>query len=185
MIGMDATQRLATWVTPEKKAVFQALARQEGLSDSALLGLLVDRVLSRNHPTPNPQDRAEAELRSGRLTVRLRATDGARLRGRAKARGMEEATYLALLVRAHLCANPPLPKAELHTLIRAVAEVSAIGRNLNQIALAANQEQQAAQSFASELRALLRALGELRDEVKDVVKANLVSWEAASAEANG
>ena len=74
---------------------------------------------------------------------------------------------------------------ELHTLTRAVAEVSAIGRNLKQIARAASQEQPAAQSFASELRALQRTLGELRDEVKGVVKANLVSWEATSAEANG
>ena len=57
---MPATQCLTTWVTPEKKALFQALARQEGLSDSALLGLLVDRVLSRNQTTVKPQDRAEA-----------------------------------------------------------------------------------------------------------------------------
>jgi hypothetical protein len=185
MLGMDTTQRLATWVSPKKKTRFQALARQEGLSDSALLGLLVDRVLSRNHPASNPQDPPEAVPRSDRLTVRLRPKDCARLRDRAKARGMKDATYLALLARAHLCANPPLPKMELHTLTRTVAEVSAIGRDLKQIVRATNREQQEAQSLASELPSLLRTLEELRDEVKAVVKANLVSWESAGAEANG
>jgi mobilization protein NikA len=171
-------------VTPENKTRFHALARQEGLSDSALLGLLVDTVLARNQPVLKLQYLSEAGPRRDRLTVRLRPTDGARLRERAKARGMKDATYLAALTRAHVRGNPPLPKAELDALKRAVAEVSAIGRNLNQIARAANEGWGAGQSLDGELRTTLQVLEHLKDEVRALIKVNLISWEVADAEAN-
>ena len=82
------------------------------------------------------------ELSAGpvsRLTVRLRADDHQLLRERAAARGMVPATYVAVYVRSHLRALAPLPKTEYLAVRSAVLELSAIGRNLNQIARAANQ----------------------------------------------
>jgi hypothetical protein len=58
---------------------------------------------------------------------------------RATARGMRSATYVSVLVRSHLRNLTPLPKEELTALKRSVADLGAIGRNLNQIARAANQ----------------------------------------------
>ena len=72
-----------------------------------------------------------------KITVRLRTDDLLLLRERAKARVMPTSTYVSLLIRSHLRALTPLPTAELEALKRSVAEVSAIGRNLNQIARAA------------------------------------------------
>ena len=56
---------------------------------------------------------------------------------------MPTSTYVSLLVRSHLRTVTPLPTAELVVLKRSVAEVSAIGRNMNQIARAFNQGERA------------------------------------------
>jgi hypothetical protein len=47
---------------------------------------------------------------------------------------MAAATYMSVLARAHLRNLPPLPQDELLALKHTVAELGAIGRNLNQIA---------------------------------------------------
>jgi hypothetical protein len=75
--------------------------------------------------------------------IRLRSDDQLLLRERAAARGMAPATYLSVLTRSHLRSLAPLPKEELLALRRTLADLGAIGRNLNQIARAANQGQPA------------------------------------------
>ena len=52
---------------------------------------------------------------------------------------MPTSTYVSFLIRSHLRSVTPLPTLELEALKRGVAEISAIGRNLNQIARAVNQ----------------------------------------------
>ena len=52
---------------------------------------------------------------------------------------MAAATYVSVLVRAHLRQLTPLPEEELRALNRVVAELGAIGRNLNQMARATHQ----------------------------------------------
>ena len=71
--------------------------------------------------------------RDARLTVRLRADDQLLLRERASARGMPTATYVSVLVRSHLRGLTRLTHEELLALKEAVAELAAIGRNLNRI----------------------------------------------------
>ena len=61
------------------------------------------------------------------------------LRERAAARGMAAATYVSVLTRSHLRSLAPLPKAEWLMLERIVTELSKLGRNINQIARAANR----------------------------------------------
>jgi hypothetical protein len=115
---------------------------------------------------------------SGRISVRLRTDDLLFLRERASARELPTSTYVSLLVRSHLRAQTPLPTAELETLERSVAEVSALGRNINQIARAVNQQPWPAGPNRSDLMAILRALTGLRDHFKAVIIANLASWDA-------
>jgi hypothetical protein len=74
-----------------------------------------------------------------------------------------------------------LPKQELIALKRVVAELGAIGRNLNQIARAANQDGRIAGPQREDLRAFLNVCEALRDNVKGVIKTNLSSWEAGHA----
>jgi hypothetical protein len=131
-----------TWLDRTSKARFVAIAQARGISESALLGQLVESTL---RPTDTVHaSTLEAVLpiaSSGRISVRLRTDDLLFLRKRANARELPTSAYVSLLVRAHLRSQSPLPTAELVALKRSVAEVGALGRNINQIARAVNQQQ--------------------------------------------
>jgi predicted DNA binding CopG/RHH family protein len=179
----DGTQ-LKTWVSRETKERFTAVARYQGLSDSALLKRLVDLMLRSTDPAAF-EACAAARLdarRSRRLTIRLRPDDETLLAARASARGMASATYLSVLARAHLRSLAPLPRDELQALKRSVSELGSIGRNLNQIARAANQGERAAGPGRDDLRAILRVCEGLRDHVKGLLAANLRSWDRGHAD---
>jgi hypothetical protein len=119
--------------------------------------------------------------RDSRLYVRLLHEDRLLLRERAAARGMGAATYVSVLVRSHLRNVAPLPKEELSALKRSVAELGAIGRNMNQIARAASQGGKPGGPDRDDVWAMLRVAEALRDHVKALLKANLVSWRDSNA----
>jgi len=176
---------LSTWVSQETKQRFGALAEGLGLSESALLKRSVQLMLlsadATSAATIGPATKAPRDLR---LYVRLCSADHLLLKERAAARGMAPATYVAILTRSHLHAVTPLPDRELDELKRAVAALGLVGRNLNQIARAANQGVALGGPSLSDLRALLRALEGLRDHFKAVLTANAESWESGHAETN-
>jgi hypothetical protein len=178
----DGTQ-LKTWVSKETKERFSAVARYQGMSDSALLKRLVELMLQ-TASSGGLATIAEANrtARGSRLTVRLRTDDQALLLERAAARGMAAATYVSVLVRSHLRALPPLPKSELAALKHAVSELSAVGRNLNQIARAANEGARIAGAGRDEFKAILKICEALRDHTKNLIKANAASWASGHAE---
>lgn len=178
---MGGSTHLSTWVDDETKRRFVAVANHEGVSESALLKRMVDLMLESSAPQTivDPPDRS---MRYARVTVRLRPDDQQLLRERAAARVMPAATYVSVLVRAHLRSLAPLPKEELLALRRTVSELGSIGRNLNQIARAANQHQRTAGPHQEDLRAILKLCEGLRDYVKGLLKANLRSWEVGYAE---
>ena len=65
---MDASapvrQQIAAWATPGRKGQFAALAASRGLSESKLLGLLIDSVLERN-PVDAARDVRQREAEEG------------------------------------------------------------------------------------------------------------------------
>jgi hypothetical protein len=131
---------LAVGFSSETKDRLKSLAAKRQLSESALLKDLLELTLG--GPTPPAPDDAEPAARvarGARLYVRLRPDDQLLLAERAAARRMAAATYVSVLVRAHLRHLAPLPHDELRALNRVVAELGAIGRNLNQIARATHQ----------------------------------------------
>ena len=177
---MSDAVHLTTWVNRETKTRFASVARHQGVSDSALLKRLINTMLQ-----AGSADGVAAEGPAGRvsrLSIRLRPDDQILLRERAAARGMPVATYVSVLTRAHLRSLSPLPKGELLALKRAVSELGSIGRNLNQIARAANQGERAGGPSREDLRAILRVCEGLRDHVKGLLSANLKSWEQGYAE---
>jgi len=179
----SACRPIAAWTTPETKAQFAALAASRGLSESKLLGLLIDSVLARN-PVGQPlPGKRVASREQDRISVRLRPGDGRLLRLRARARGMSYTSYVAALIRAHLRASPPIPQTELAKLDRSLSAVSAVGRSLGQIAQFIQEGQGADSALRSDLGAVALAVQELRQTLRELVKANRISWEAADAEA--
>jgi hypothetical protein len=180
---MSDGAHLTTWVNRETKERFAAVAHHQGLSDSALLKRLVELMLiTAGAGEVAALSAAQRKSRDSRLTVRLRAEDQLLLRERAVARGMPAATYVSVLTRAHLRSLAPLPKAELLALKRTVSELGDIGRNLNQIAHAANKGERVSGPGRDDVRAMLRVCEGLRDHVKGLIKANLNSWEQGHAE---
>jgi hypothetical protein len=94
---------------------------------------------------------------------------------------MALATYVSVLVRSHLRNLAPLPKEELVALKRSVAELGAIGRNLNQLAQAANKSEKLNGPAREDLRSMLKVAEALRDHVKALLKANQTSWHQGHA----
>lgn len=174
---MSDGTHLTTWVSQKTKERFAALARQRDVSESALLKHLIELTLQTATAGLQPTATADAAKRATRLSIRLRPDDQLLLRERARARGVPAATYVSVLLRAHLRSMAPLPKEELLALRRTVAELGAVGRNLNQLARAANQGERVGGSARDDLRALLKVCEGLRDHVRALLAANLRSWE--------
>jgi hypothetical protein len=105
------------------------------------------------------------------------------LRSRARLRGISYATYVAALIRAHLRADPPMPTEEVAKLERGLAEVSSISRRLRQLGRVGEVGQGAASLHLPELEAVRAAVEEVRQALREVVRANRISWESADAEA--
>lgn len=189
---MDATQFLKTRVPAETKALIRAAAEREYVTESIWFRRAIEHALlvhsgeSANTLPPRFQDRRHQDNdkhgSKARLYVRLRPDDRLLLRERADARGMPSATYVSVLVRAHLRHLTPMPKEELVALKRSVAELGAIGRNLNQIARAANSGERIVGPAREDLRALLKVCEGLRDNVKGLIRANVNAWEIGHAE---
>lgn len=170
-------------VTPEMKARFRALAEHEQISESALLKRMIDGVLLGAGNLDLHSDRAgRRRPRVHRFSIRLLPDDYSLLAARADARRMPAASYASVLLRAHLRSLTPLPKDELVALKRSVAELGAIGRNLNQIARAAHRGEPAVSPGREEVRTMLRVCEGLRDHVKALIRANVSSWRTGHAE---
>jgi hypothetical protein len=132
---MSNRVHLTTWLNRDWKDRFAAAARAQDMSESALLRRVVESFLiSTGAASAAVEGTVEPVAPSGRISVRLRDDDLLLLRERAVARQMPTSYYVSLLVRAHLRARTPIPTAELAAFKRAVAEVGALGRNINQIA---------------------------------------------------
>jgi hypothetical protein len=95
---------------------------------------------------------------------------------------MPSATYVAVLVRSHLRKVIPLPTEELAALKRSIAELGAIGRNLNQIAKVLNAGGRLEAPGRQHVELMLKIAVGLRDHVKALLIANETSWERGHAE---
>jgi hypothetical protein len=180
---MVSDQIIAARVPADTKARLKALAAGRGVSESALLKDLLQLTLGGSvMPEPDGAERMARAGRRVRLYIRLRPDDQLLLRERAAARRMAAATYISVLVRAHLRQLAPLPADELRALNRVVADLGAIGRNLNQMARATHQAAPAAETRRIDVMAMIRVCEALRDHVKALLKANAASWRVGHVE---
>jgi hypothetical protein len=183
---MAANPLIAFRVSPETKASLHALAQSRNLTDSALLQMLVEMALLQHVGVVQSAVTAPVQQisRDARLYVRLRPEDHLLLRERANGRGLAAATYASMLLRAHLRAMSPLPDRELTELKRAIGALGLISRSLSQrVAQVAHQSGTTSGPSASDMRAMLRALEGLRDDIKALMLANVRAWEGNDAEA--
>lgn len=182
---MVADSIITARVTSELKNRFAEVARHLALSESAFLKRVVEAALvAVTAAKPQGTEVVEPVPKDGKISVRLRTDDLLLLRERAKARAMSTSAYVSLLIRSHLRGLTPLPGAELAALKGSVAELNAIGRNLNQMARAVNQGAGSHGASKADLQALLRALNGMRIRIKALITANVTSWEGGNEETN-
>jgi hypothetical protein len=189
------TEFIKTRVSPDTKARVNEAAQRQLLTESVWLRRAVDAALRSELLSedalihcpgirPSTQAPRVGSART-RICIRIRHGDRLILRERAEARGMPAATYIAVLVRAHLRALAPLPSEEVAALKRSVAELSSIGRNLNQIARVAHQTGRITGPNRDDLRSMLKVCEAMREHVKELVRVNKATWENGYAEAVG
>ena len=181
---MTGSTHLSTWVSAETKQRFTAAAARQGLSESALLKRLIEQMLASATTDTLADPVVSADSRDARLTVRLVPEDKALLRERAAARTMPAATYVSVLVRCHLRRLAPLPERELSSLQASVRELAVIGRHLNAMARLLHQDARQGVPGRPEVEAMLKVCRGLRDHFRNVIKANVTSWETGHAEQN-
>jgi Bacterial mobilisation protein (MobC) len=195
---ISCAEILKTTVPTDIKLQAKAIAERESLSEATWLKRLVLREIRACDEARSAVDehcQTEWLRRPGRETsgpnscgrpilVRLRAEDRLLLDARAEARGLRPATYVSVLARSHLRQLAPLPKDELLALKRSIAELSTIGRNINQIAKAVNAGGRAPGSVREEFRAMLKICEALRDNTKSLLKANEISWQTGESHAD-
>ena len=116
------------------------------------------------------------------MTIRLRPGDGELLRVRARARGMNFSTYAATLIRANVRADPPMPSEELARLELGLAQLRAVGVSFREATQAIEQTESLDPALRADLLTVLPALERLRQELREVIKVNRMSWESADVE---
>jgi hypothetical protein len=183
---MNCTEVVKARVSPEIKRQAKALAERELLTEAAWIKRLIIRELRAAKEAGSSEamdgirspheDARGVSVDVKRVYVRLCAADWLLLEARAAARGLRPATYLAVLARSHLRSLAPLPEKEYLALRSSIAGLAAIGRNINQIAHAANGGRPLPDSVSADFRAMLKVCEALRDSTKALLKANLASW---------
>lgn len=157
--------------------MFRALAERQQVTESVLLKRMIDQSIhSIKQSDAQVLRHTHRRLQGSRLCVRLHPDDQLLLSERAAARQMAVATYVAVLVRSHLRMLAPLPRAELMILKRSVAELGAIGRNINQLTRLAHEEARSGSPNRGDLRLILQVCEAMRDHIKHLIKANTGSW---------
>ena len=174
---MPADAFISFRVTSETRARLQSLAAAQGITESAFLRQTLYLALGGSGPIDGPAPAPAGPVgRQQRVSISLLSEDRRRLTERAAARGVASATYVALLVRSHLSGAAPLPKAEYRALLQSVHELTAIGRNLNQIARAINLSGKTVLPGRTEVLAMIKVAEALRDHFRELLKANSASW---------
>jgi len=150
---------LKTLVEPTTKARFRSMAKARGLSESELLRAVILTVTGEDDPGEPPRAPDSQNADNARLTVRMPRFLMEAAAVRAKANGMATSRWVAALAQSNLTRQPVMTDAELAGLLAANRELSAIGRNINQIARALNE------AFHETERVKLEQLAQLREMI--------------------
>lgn len=171
---------IKTRVPESTKQRVQIAAGRKLLTESIWLRQIIEAELQRTPITPEsaPTLLEENAPTARRIAVRLLPGDARLLKERATARGTAPATYVSILLRAHLRDLAPLPKDELRAFREQVRELRNIGRNLNQIARDLNRGELVGASVRDDLRSFLKVATAMREATRALLIANSKSWEA-------
>lgn len=160
------------------KLSFRSAAKRRGTSEAQLLRLLIGAFLKYDDADDNDGDSIPAtETKNGKFTFRLSEKLKGDLAHRAKKSRMAVGSYLVALCCAHLRKGPFFTELEMDVLRQSNHELSAVGRNINQIARALNRSiDHADLARAKEIEQLAALIKQNRDFVRGLIIANQRAW---------
>ncbi|EKL4200830.1 plasmid mobilization relaxosome protein MobC [Salmonella enterica] len=130
--------RIVKRLTPEQKEKWSAFCASQGFSESEMLGMMIDRVTSGEVAL---QPKGLSELKTNQINIKLPAAKIDEITQRAKQEGFpSRTTWVVSVISQALDNKPVLNDEEANTIRASNRELSAIGRNLNQIARKLNIE---------------------------------------------
>jgi predicted DNA binding CopG/RHH family protein len=173
---------LLTHVDKELKKRFQKLSKSKGVSESELLRSIVMEALLNNpfQESYNPDlTLAFEKIETERITVRMPGFILEAAKEKGKAKGMATSRWIAALVQSNIAKNPVMAEQELITLKATIRELTAIGRNINQMARALNESRNNVDKVNLDtLYFLGDSLKRNLSAVRDLVRASQQVWEA-------
>lgn len=158
------------------KLAFRSAAKKRGTSEARLLQLLIGAFLKYDDADDN-DNLPPTETKNGKFTFRLSEKLKGDLAHRAKKSRMTPGSYLVALCCAHLRKGPFFTELEMDVLRQSNYELSAIGRNINQIARALNRSiDHADLARAKEIEQMAALIRQHRDFVRGLIIANQRAW---------
>ncbi len=136
---MSKQEVVKTRLSEGEKKAWQSFCRTNGVSESDMLRMMIQRVCGEAVPIDFPG--LGDEKKAGKVTIRLTGTEHRKLIERAKQEGYTNRTnWTTATVLAALHRMPVLTDEEVNTVRESCRQLGAIGRNLNQVARALNIE---------------------------------------------
>jgi hypothetical protein len=169
-------------VDSKLKAAIRRIADDTEVTESALIKQVLKDVARMSGALPPSIGANRRRPRDARLYVRLHPSDRLLLTERAAARAMAPATYVAVMVRAHLNHLAPLPKEELLALRDAVSQLADLRRLLNRMGGAADGGPSVSAIGSPEVAQMGQVCAALHDRVMALLVANAKSWRKGYAE---
>ena len=172
---------LRTRVSDEVKAAFSSHAKDHALSEAHLLDVIITSYLQL---TPVAELRTDSspfekrdELKSEEVRIRLTPFEYHELDRLAASRHWKRSTYVRQLILAHMTNEPRLCDVELAALRELTAQLTALGRHVNQITRALQSSSDKA-PIASTIpfEKMKELIDQQRTCVKNLVRANLTAW---------
>lgn len=182
MPGKKRKKPLTAWgLNDVELATFNALAKKNGGSESALLVRLIRSYLSgagEGVLLPIDGGRGVQVDTAKTATIPHRVTPQIKTAfcDLAQQANQKPGTYLANLIHAHVTRAPRFNDDELQAFTDAIRHVSAIGNNLNQIARQLHAGAGLGEGLPVALDSLRGDLSALRSEMKSLVQANVRTW---------
>ncbi len=167
--------RVETRLSEDTKRAWSALCKDSHVSEADMLRKMIERVTG--GVVASGEAEAE-EPKSGKITMRFTAREQRQILERAKREGFPNRTnWATAVVLASLHSDPVLNDKELTILRESNRELSAIGRNLNQVARALNIEFRESDKLKLEgIEALAQRIEQHKDQVAELISRNMSRW---------
>lgn len=174
---MSKQEIVKTRLSEGEKKAWQSFCRTNGVSESDMLRMMIQRVCGEAVPIDFPG--LGDEKKTGKVTIRLTGTEHRKLIERAKQEGYTNRTnWTTAIVLAALHREPVLTDDEVATLRESNRELAAIGRNLNQVARALNIEFRESDKLKQEaIEKLAERIEQHKDQVAGLLSRNMSRWD--------